>query len=117
MSKLLKLYLKEFKKNNSSGSSILDKNYNTTIIRNLMISLLHKEYKKGFIKKHEILKNFNIKYEKNIYQKINKTREYIDNPHALSKKESKLFKHYYYKLIKITKNYERDCNTNTSGPS
>lgn len=101
---LIKEFLREYK-NIFPNGDINNKDYTTTMLRNIMIYFLYKSYKNKSIKRQDILDHFTIKHKTNIYNKINNIKEYIDNPKILSN-QRKLFIHFYYKFKKIYVNYE-----------
>lgn len=101
---LIDEFIQEYK-NIFPNGDINDKDYKTTIIRNIIIYFLFKSYKKKKIKRQEILFNFTIKHKSNIYNKVNTINCYIDNPKILSNQKP-LFTHFYYKFKKIYIDYE-----------
>lgn len=104
MSLILK-FIKEYKKNFPNGN-IKNKDFKTTIIRNIMIYFLYKSYKEKAINRQDIIDNFDIKHKTNIYNKVNHIQNYIDQPKTLTKYKL-LFSHYYYKFKKIYVNHEK----------
>lgn len=97
-------FKKEYKKNFPHGD-INNKDYKTTMIRNIMIYFLFKAYKEKSINREDIINSFEIKHKTNIYNKVNYIQNYINEPKRLSK-EKKLFCHFYFKFKKIYVNYE-----------
>ncbi len=91
-------YILTFKKISPSGD-IFSKDYNTTIIRNIMIYFLYKHYKKKQISRKEIQDYFSIKHINSLYSKINHVEQNIENRQFLFNKK-RVFEHFYFVFLK-----------------
>jgi len=102
MNLVIKKYLDIFEKY-FPNENIKSKKYNITIIRNLMIYFLHKEYKEKKISRLDIQNFFELPHVNSIYLiKVN-IIGYIYNINYLSNKKS-IFHHFYYLFYKAFKN-------------
>lgn len=90
---------------------IFSKDYNTTIVRNILIYFLYKHYKNKQIQREDIQSLFKIKHINSIHNKIKNVSENIDNPNFLLKKKE-IFRHFFFIFQKVYANLNNN-NLNT----